>query len=243
MAEFAFPMMCVHQKGKEMIESGSIVLLGSFNPAIFHPSWFERYKILPMQETQWALGEAAPIKEVDLGNIKLELTDKPPIVVEATKADITFKSLKLTVNQGRFDCIARDIQDFAMISEAVCKIVSILEHTPISSVGFNFISKKHNSKCAKILNNLFCGDVELFNKMFGSDFKVGGKVVFESDGARISIKAQELLSEEGCLYLDANVHRDIVTNQASDARDVVVKHFSNDCKYIDSIFETLVGRC
>ena len=40
-----------------MLSFSSIVLLGHFNPAIFHPEWLDRYKILPVQEIQWAEGE------------------------------------------------------------------------------------------------------------------------------------------------------------------------------------------
>lgn len=56
--------------------SSYIVLFGSFNPAIFHPEWFERYGILPIQDTQWAKDKKQQFRvENDLENSE----EIPPI--------------------------------------------------------------------------------------------------------------------------------------------------------------------
>jgi len=102
-------------------ETFAIVVLGDFNPAIFHPAWFSANQLLPEEETREA--EIAVItKEVAafvVGNIHVQVD---PV------------RFGLTTTQSTRGPVLRDVASGTL---------SVLEHTPLSAIGLNLDLQFH----------------------------------------------------------------------------------------------------
>ena len=93
----------------------SIVLLGSFNPAIFSPDWLERYGVITRRELEAA----------EIGMIHPEL------------AAFTVGTKVMQVELGRFSVETAEAP-WVSLSDFVVKIFGeLLSHTPISRIGIN----------------------------------------------------------------------------------------------------------
>lgn len=99
--------------------TASVVLLGRFNPLIFHPTWLAQQKIIGEQEASSAL-EQAGLKFMVPDIVALELSGKK-VVVETTRFVVTAYEEPLIQ--------ARDLAAAAF---------SILSHTPCFALGINY---------------------------------------------------------------------------------------------------------
>jgi hypothetical protein len=96
-------------------EEINAVLLGSFNPGIFHPEWFRRQEILLPAEA-----EKAEIKAIT------------PDVTE-----ILFLDMKLDVLPDRFVLRTQDASRAAKLQDVVLGVLHQLHHTPVTACGIN----------------------------------------------------------------------------------------------------------
>ena len=97
------------------IDGSSIVVLGSFNPAIFHPLWFKTNQLIRPEEADDA---------------KLEVTH-PAVSI------FSLEWFKLQVDMERFIVETTDKSNFGPISDLVLGTFSILDHTPVRALGIN----------------------------------------------------------------------------------------------------------
>lgn len=97
------------------IESASIVLVGSFNPAILHPKWLAHQSLIRPEEAEQA---------------KVE-------VVSHRLTVIRLSWFELQVLEDRFSATATDPAHFQTLQECVLGIFSLLEFTPINAMGLN----------------------------------------------------------------------------------------------------------
>ncbi len=105
------------EPGKSERQGVSIVAIGSFNPAIFHPTWFARQGLIRDAEA-----EASDVRVVspDVTVVKLEW-------------------FTLQVTSERFSVETRDARKYQPLRDLVAATFGILEHTPIRAFGFNSI--------------------------------------------------------------------------------------------------------
>lgn len=99
----------------------SIVLLGHFNPSIFHPQWFAAHDIISNTEAD------------DEADQKIITTS------QIASFSLTWGDVQVTQNQ--FVIRGKNPTLFKMISDFVCKTFSTLSHTPVSSLGINLEQK------------------------------------------------------------------------------------------------------
>ena len=97
------------------IESASIVLVGSFNPAILHPQWFAKQGLIPNSEAEAA--------NVDL--------------VSPNLTAVRFAWFTLEVMDSRFVARTADPAQYHALQECVAGIFTFLEFTPIVAMGLN----------------------------------------------------------------------------------------------------------
>ena len=100
-------------------ESASIVLVGSFNPAILHPQWFAKHGLIPEGEA-----EAAQVAVVS-----------PDLTV------VQFTWFTLQVMNERFTATTADPSQYRALEECVSGTFALLEFTPIVAMGLN--SERH----------------------------------------------------------------------------------------------------
>jgi hypothetical protein len=97
------------------ITGASIVLLGSFNPAIFHPAWFQSHELIRTQEAESA---------------QLDITH-PEV------SSFSTDWFKVSVFVKRFVAETADAHHFEPLRDLVLGIFKLLEHTPASKMGLN----------------------------------------------------------------------------------------------------------
>jgi len=100
---------------KPEIEGVSIVLVGSFNPAIFHPDWFAREKLIQNQEAEKA--------------------DVQIVSKEASFFSIGW--LNLEVLQEKFTVSTSQIQHLDSMRDLVIGTFKLLRHMPVKQLGIN----------------------------------------------------------------------------------------------------------
>ncbi len=97
------------------LERISIVVLGNFNPAIFHPSWFEYHNLLGKEESKNA--------EID--------------VVHPSASNFTAEWVSINVIRERFQVITTKASYYEALRDLVVGVLELLEHTPLGSMGIN----------------------------------------------------------------------------------------------------------
>ena len=98
-------------------EDVGVTLIGSFNPAIFHPSWFERHEIISPAD---AAKSAKTLK-----------------VVSPEFSELTVTDIKITVFPDRLQLLTRDASRAERLHDIVLNILSLLPETPITAGGIN----------------------------------------------------------------------------------------------------------
>jgi len=93
----------------------SIVLIGNFNPVIFHPDWFKRMEILPED-----LVDAAEI-----------------VVIHPEITSFRADWLELKVEQGSFSVTTSEAPWIRLSDLVVRTFKEFLSHTPIKKMGIN----------------------------------------------------------------------------------------------------------
>jgi len=98
----------------------SIVLLGHFNPSIFHPQWFAAHDIISKTEAD-------------------DETDQKITTPQISSFSLTWGNVQVTANQ--FVIKGKNPTLFMMLNDFVLKTFSVLSHTPISAMGINLEQK------------------------------------------------------------------------------------------------------
>jgi hypothetical protein len=98
-------------------EDASIVLIGEFNPEIFHPEWFIRNGIIPDLDYT-----ALTYEIISNGFSKIEFTDNKSLIVTTKK--LVYKSDKPT--------------DYYHLKDLITSIFNELDGTNITAMGMNF---------------------------------------------------------------------------------------------------------
>lgn len=163
-------MAVYNPKEKEL----NVVLLGSFNPRIFHPQWFADHDF---------------ISNSDL-NLIIENND---VLTHKQVAQFSSSWFQLEVTEGRLSLSTTQEAYFEMLLDLLSGTFSTLHHTPISMVGLNLTVKqsfhKPNdsklfekkylefSEFKKIDENIESSQIKL--SLINPIYKVGQKCNFE----------------------------------------------------------------
>lgn len=103
--------------GPQQIEyEASIVVVGSFNPAIFHPEWLVKNELIPSVE-----GE-------NVSEVKLIHNDLCSFQLNWAEFEITSK---------RFQIKCHDTSKFGPLRDLAIGIFAILSQTPVKQLGIN----------------------------------------------------------------------------------------------------------
>src|SRR5690348_15527594 len=97
------------------IDSASIVMIGSFNPAIFQPRWLGAQHLIRPEEA-------------DTATIS---------IIQAEVADFSTEWFELQALQNRFQIRSKDARQYAPLRDLAAAIFGILPHTPVQALGMN----------------------------------------------------------------------------------------------------------
>lgn len=101
------------------IESASVVLVGSFNPAILQPRWLADQNLIRLEEATQA-----------------EDT-KDGFVISPELTVVRLSWLEIQVAADRFVATTTDSSQFRTLREFVTGLFELLEHTPVTAMGLN----------------------------------------------------------------------------------------------------------
>jgi len=96
-------------------EALEVVLLGSFNPAIFHPEWFGCRKIIAEEDVQVAKLNAMS-REV---------------------ADVELGGIRLVCINDRLSLMVTNVSQAPRLQDVLLNILALLSHLPITACGIN----------------------------------------------------------------------------------------------------------
>lgn len=97
------------------IQGASIVLRGSFSPAMFHPAWFAANNLIRSQEA-----DAARVE-----------------IVHSKVAAFTAEWLQLTVTEDRFQAGTAQESSYDPLRDLVLGVLSLLSSIPLRQLGLN----------------------------------------------------------------------------------------------------------
>jgi len=96
-------------------EGLNVVIVGSFNPAIFHPEWFLRQGLIGEQDAKEAENK----------------------VVSSEVTDVQLWGLKLLCISERLSLGTSNISQAARVQDLLLQMFTLLPHTPITACGIN----------------------------------------------------------------------------------------------------------
>jgi hypothetical protein len=100
---------------KPEAEGLEFVALGSFNPAIFHPEWFLRQKLIQEDDAKAAM----------------------VVTVASEVADVQMRGLRLLCVPNRFSLGTSNLSQATPMQDLLIQIFTLLSHIPITSCGIN----------------------------------------------------------------------------------------------------------
>jgi hypothetical protein len=96
-------------------EGLDVVAVGSFNPAIFHPEWFLRHKLIAEEDAKEA-------------TVKLMSNDV---------SEVQLCGLRLVCVSDRFSLGTSNISQAARLQDLLLNIFALLPHIPVTACGIN----------------------------------------------------------------------------------------------------------
>lgn len=100
------------------IDAASIVLVGDFNPPIFHPDWFRSHGLIRDSEADAA-------------------QKRDNFVIAGKLANFKAGPFELQVTQDRFMARVADSPNFPLLRDLAVGTFGLLEHTPVRLLGLN----------------------------------------------------------------------------------------------------------
>jgi len=190
-----------------MIDSekgSSIVLLGSFNPAIFQPAWIAQNSLLPEEEMDGFYNEQIIKKFPEYG---FEIGTGQPFQVNNDQAVAVFRSFGLQVVRDRF--ITTVTTDHHATIRFIRKVFKILAETPIKAYGINFQTHLNfTNSYNEIINNLFDRKKQ-FIDTFKEEMTLGFSVKSKFNDFILTTTIEQSTSIKDGLFIGANFHCEI----------------------------------
>ncbi|MBU2490641.1 MAG: hypothetical protein KKA60_14735 [Proteobacteria bacterium] len=201
----------------------SIAIVGNFNPAIFQPQWFDRFKILPAQDIQYVESRKPETHEFKLGGGSVFFTKNPILSVSPSNAILNFEGFKIESSRDRFICSTTTSDNISKIEDVICKTFMMLSHTPIISVGFNFEGHYLFDKKSEILlNDLFGNQPKKFDSCFGSDYLVSGTIIYRDGETVTTVEIKPSNHTEGGIFFHTNINFNL-SDKSTDSCCSIIK--------------------
>jgi hypothetical protein len=158
------------------IDSVSIVILGKFNPAIFHPQWFARFNLLGPDETS---------------DPKIEITHRDISIFTAGWA-------RVQVTQDQAILETSDPTKKNEIRDLARGTFHILEHTPLRAFGINTIRhyKTDSERTWHAVGDFFAPKAP-WNALFDADNSRPGLNAMSISGQRNGCNATRIQIQIG----------------------------------------------
>jgi hypothetical protein len=199
----------------------SIVVIGSFNPAIFHPEWLRKHDLLPEFELENA---------VQTSNA---------LVVHSEISVLTFKSLRLEVQRERWTLTTERFDWAGDLGMLAASMLGKLPETPVKAVGFNL--NQHRPIREELLAVLKrWGPLSALGELAGSNVAPMPCVQADWEGFRVTVQLQPSLRHPGALWIGQNYERHDFAN-VSELETVLGVDWPRALARANSLADRIVG--
>lgn len=167
-------------------DGASIVMIGSFNPAIFQPRWLGAQHLIRPEEA-----ESAKIT-----------------IIQAEVADFSTEWFQLQALQNRFQIVSADPRQYAPLCDLAQAIFAILPHTPVKTLGLtrSFHFKMPSIESWHAIGHLLAPK-DPWHSIMGEpglrSMLIQGRRK-EADGGVLLIKVEPSIKVEHGLYVEVN---------------------------------------
>jgi hypothetical protein len=193
----------------EDYRQAAVVLTGDFNPAIFHPDWFQQHEILP---------------EIEVTSAQ-SATD---VMISHQVTIIRFLSLRLEVLGQRWTLSSERSDWFKDLGPITMSIFQKLPHTPVKTLSINFSEHRLVQKTPPEVMRHWLSDSK-FGDAIGEKSKVGLVGRANWDGFETTVVCEHSLHLKGAMFLSQSYEKKLKTTRDIEATrwgDVLVR--SND---------------
>lgn len=195
------------------IDRSSVVILGNFNPAILHPEWLDRNQVLPPQEVR-EIAEAKEEVIEGLRGLKVKFI-ATNVLVSGAETRLILPSYRIIVNPERFEVSTSRKEKYDELCEFVAATFKILEHTPISAVGINFLSSPRFSEPASdLMHRYFCAQPETISSIFGQNYFIDSRIRYDYKDSRVTLSL-ELKDESDEIGINFNYHKSFTEKEGT----------------------------
>lgn len=173
----------------------AVVILGKFNPAIFHPLWYAHNDLIPREETD-------------------EASD---VITSDEVSTFVVNAVHFQVERHRFGLTTKDASRAAYLRDLTVGSFTLLEHTPLTALGLNLdfrFSLPDVEAWHEIGHRL--APKEHWNGILESPGMRGITMEGTRSGCnadRISIRVQPASSFEHGVFIGINQHYNIETEK------------------------------
>jgi len=223
---------------KEITVRCIFVALGSFNPAIMHPEWLSRHKILPEEEIVGLFAE--PLKK-EIPELEAVFEFGQNFIVSPTQTMLHMKSFLLNVTREKFEIRCEKREKFSLMIDSIKKIFLLLSETPIKAYGLNFIEDMKFDKTFNEIATIFFTETHNTKKVFGDVLNIGHKIIAKVDEATTTFSFEPSRQIDDGILFKINFNFD---NDGHDTKFIVekiAKNFEKSKAFTDNFFSSFCG--
>ena len=185
----------------------SVVILGNFNPAIFHPEWLDRYQVLPPTEVR-DIAESKEGEVKGLEGLKVNFIASN-VLVSGSQTRLSLPSYRIIVTPDKFEAATKIKEKFEELYQFVTETFKILEHTPVKALGINFISSLKFSKPAEyLMKQFFCANPEFMASRFNEPYLIDSTIRYGYKDSRVTLSFR-VDEEKDKIDINFNYHKDL----------------------------------
>lgn len=203
---------------KLLIGRCALVALGSFNPAIFQPEWFQNHSIVSEEEVA---GIATEVTKKEIPEIGLTIEFGQRFMVTNDQAVINFKSFKIDAGREKVAVVADDERAFSLIVSVFRKIFKILPETPVKAYGINFMGNYKFKHDYSTLFNKFMTKTSTLTDLFGEDNLCGFKLKTKKLNSLMTFEMMKSKEKDTDVVIKTNFHYDL----GGQGLDIMIKDF------------------
>ena len=209
----------------------SLVAVGSFSPMTYQPEWFDRYKILPIQDVELA---TAPQSFVGQG------VQQVPMVSSQYTA-CRFKNFVLIVTPERFSCESTNPHAEAELQTFFSRTFQ-MSQALIDSVGFNFTTHTRFEGAADELLERVIPTPQHVSSQLGGNCRLSGSYKSIAHGMVLTITVEPSVRIGSGIYITTNYHDNIEDRLQDKARLHVEDKFHVAGRHFRQLITNLFGK-
>jgi len=222
----------------EIISRCVFVALGSFNPAIIHPEWLSRHKILPEEEIAGLFAE--PIKK-EIPEVDAVIEFGQYFIVSSTETNLRMKSLVIRITRNKFEIRCENPEKFSLMLDSIKKIFMLLAETPVTAYGLNFDEDMlFDKNSSEIMDNFFI-KTDNVRSAFGDILGVSHNIQAKIGEAMATFVFKPSQQLENGIFFRINYHFQNDSHNTKFITERIGENFTKSKDFTEKFFSSYCG--